>query len=87
MDQDPVARADAAAVAVQQAHVDVAPNARDVDLGQPVLSIHDLDDLARDRQAHESRSTTWPAASGVVSVITSGLRNADYRAAAVPIET
>jgi hypothetical protein len=58
VDQHPVTRPDAPFLAVEEAHVDVAAYSCDVDFGQPIQVIDDLDDLARDRQAHARCSTT-----------------------------
>src|SRR5690348_9260317 len=58
VDQDPVAGADSAPVAVKQTDVDIATHTRDVDLGEPVLLIDDCDDLTRYCQTHEPGSTT-----------------------------
>ena len=48
MDQHPVAGPDP----VEQADVDGAPHARDVDPREPVRLVDELHDLAGDRQAH-----------------------------------
>ncbi len=60
VDQDPVSRPDALAVVlgVEESHVDVAAYSRDVDFGQPIQIIDDLDDLPRNRQAHAGCSIT-----------------------------
>src|SRR5690242_15447998 len=53
VDEHPVAGAGAAVVVgVEQADVDRAANPGDVDLGEPVELVDNLDDLAGDGQAH-----------------------------------
>ena len=39
--------------------VDVPPHTGDFHLGQPVLSVDDLDDLTGDREAHGAVLTGW----------------------------
>src|SRR3954469_6325428 len=51
VDQDPVARLDRL-VALEEADVDGAPHAGDIDLGEPVGLVDDLYDATRDGQAH-----------------------------------
>src|SRR4029077_10262610 len=60
-DQNPVARAHAAAVGIEQADVDVAANPRDLDLGQAALVVNQLHDLPRDGETHETEA---PSLSG-----------------------
>jgi hypothetical protein len=50
--QHPVAGPDPAILAVEEADVDVAPDAGHVDLCESIGLVNKLDYLARDRQAH-----------------------------------
>ena len=52
VDQDPVADRDAARLSVEQGDVDVAADARHIDLREPVLLVDHLENLTRYRQAH-----------------------------------
>ena len=61
VDQHPVARSRAAVLAVEEADVDVALDAGYVDAGEPVGLVDDLQDLARDGQAHTSTPAVDPS--------------------------
>src|SRR5450755_4752843 len=61
VDQHPVAGPNAVSIGVEEADVDVAPDPGHVDLGQPIGSVDDLEDLTRYCQAHVATALLAPS--------------------------